>query len=152
MDDSRFSRLENRVDEIINAIGESIVIEKKQVGAGNNLFKSGLIVSMVRQDLSQILKYDHLSPIISVSEGEPPFKVTWLTWLLTAGDSFIINDYHIEFGVGYGRSGVAKMEDGGGWRVPPKHSGTKNNNWITRTLRSKTFINELTAIMTGILK
>lgn len=67
--------------------------------------------------------------------------VDWLRWLLTAGDTIVIADYQVMKDKGTplkgSRSGYALMVSpkmSKGFRVDPNHSGTIDDNWITRAL------------------
>ena len=67
--------------------------------------------------------------------------VDWLRWLLTAGDTIVIADYQVMKEKGTplkgSRSGYALMVSpkmSKGFRVDPNHSGTIDDNWITRAL------------------
>lgn len=67
--------------------------------------------------------------------------VDWLRWLLTAGDTIVVADYQVMKDKGTplkgSRSGYALMispKMSKGFRVDPNHSGTIDDNWITRAL------------------
>jgi hypothetical protein len=67
--------------------------------------------------------------------------VDWLRWLLTAGDTIVVADYQVMKEKGTplrgSRSGYALMISprmSRGFRVDPNHSGTEDDNWITRAL------------------
>lgn len=67
--------------------------------------------------------------------------VDWLRWLLTAGDTIVVADYQVMKDKGTplkgSRSGYALMispKISKGFRVDPNHSGTIDDNWITRAL------------------
>ena len=67
--------------------------------------------------------------------------VDWLRWLLTAGDTIVVADYQVMKEKGTplrgSRSGYALMVSprmSKGFRVDPNHSGTEDDNWITRAL------------------
>jgi len=67
--------------------------------------------------------------------------VDWLRWLLTAGDTIVVADYQVMKEKGTplrgSRSGYALMISprmSKGFRVDPNHSGTEDDNWITRAL------------------
>ena len=79
--------------------------------------------------------------------------------LLELGDSLVVFNYDISYGP-FGRSGGGKMDkslekswgiSAGGSRVPPSFSGTQDNNFITRTLKKKSFESELSIILKKIL-
>lgn len=67
--------------------------------------------------------------------------VDWLRWLLTAGDTIVVADYQVmkekDTPLKSSRSGYALMispKMSKGFRVDPNHSGTIDDNWITRAL------------------
>ena len=64
--------------------------------------------------------------------------VDWLRWLLTAGDTIVVADYEVIYkNTPRSRSGHALMispKMSKGFRVNPNHSGTIDDNWITRAL------------------
>jgi len=64
--------------------------------------------------------------------------VDWLRWLLTAGDTIVVADYEVIYkNTPRSRSGHALMispKMSKGFRVDPNHSGTIDDNWITRAL------------------
>ena len=70
-----------------------------------------------------------------VQETEKGQMLPWLEWLTTLGDSVIVRDYEVKAGFpDRSRTGDKIMVKGGGWRVPPEHSGTEENNFITRAI------------------
>ncbi len=59
----------------------------------------------------------------------------WLKWLTTLGDAVIVRDYEVRAGFpDKSRTGDKIMVKGSGWRVPPAHSGTPENNFLTRAI------------------
>lgn len=64
-------------------------------------------------------------------------KIDWLRWLLEKGSTPIIFDYDVAFGdFETSRTGGAiMMKNLGSWGVPAKYAGTRNSNWLTRTLK-----------------
>jgi hypothetical protein len=58
----------------------------------------------------------------------------WLEWMLLRGSSVIIMDY--EIGIGLGRTGNNVMihAPGSHWSIPPQFAGTKDDNFVTRSL------------------
>ena len=70
-----------------------------------------------------------------VQETEKGQMLPWLERLTTLGDSVIVRDYEVKAGFpDRSRTGDKIMVKGGGWRVPPEHSGTEENNFITRAI------------------
>ncbi len=59
----------------------------------------------------------------------------WLEWLLTLGDAVIVRDYEVRAGFPKNsRTGDKIMVRGKGWRVPPEHAGTEENNFLTKAI------------------
>lgn len=79
------------------------------------------------EDISTIPGFSYVS---IPSEEEIP----WLEWLLTKGTEIVVDDYHVKYVEGIGRSGLAEMRDGEFFRVDPQHSGKIGNNFITRAI------------------
>ena len=60
-------------------------------------------------------------------------NIEWFHWLTSLGDSVIVREFEVESGRSdQSRTGSKIMVKGGGWRVPPLHSGKEGNNFITR--------------------
>lgn len=70
-----------------------------------------------------------------MQETEKGQQLEWMKWLLTLGDAVIVRDYEVRAGFpDKSRTGDKIMVKGSGWRVPPQHSGTEGNNFITRAI------------------
>lgn len=78
--------------------------------------------------------YNNLLTLAIAEQDIRDGTIPWLEWLLLEGDSVIIYDYSVEYGAGFGRSGGARMKDGGFFKVNPIHSGTRDDNFITRAI------------------
>jgi hypothetical protein len=78
---------------------------------------------------------------------EKGLDLHWLDWLIIKGDTVIVTDWHYKPG-NAGRSGAGAMRIGGVWRVPPEHSGTIGNNFITRSFNGRQ--KELEEILKGL--
>jgi hypothetical protein len=67
-------------------------------------------------------------------------KIPWLQWLLIEGDKFIITGYtYIVEPTVVEKSRTDKgimHKSTRSWRVPPAHSGTPDDNFLTRALDS----------------
>lgn len=77
--------------------------------------------------------------------------IYWLEWLLLGGKGILISEFDVEFELGKGRSGQAIMIPGTGWQIPAEHAGTRQDNWLTRTLREDDFLNEIASTTFRIL-
>lgn len=115
--------------EIINSIISTTRLSVRPIVYNGKSFKGGVSLYVQPSSYNNLLSLNVAYQ--SIKGGELP----WLKWLLTAGDSILIVDYGVEYGLGLGRSGGAKMKEGiGPFRVNPSFSGTADNNFITRAL------------------
>jgi hypothetical protein len=136
----------NILPDIISIMQQSVNVRVNTVKFVGHVIYGGLIIEFVRGNFSDILS----SP--NVSYPSKTFIVKWLEWLLTAGDTIIIADYHIKYNLQpqeriKSRTGIAIMEEGGTWRVPPTWAGTITDNWITRTFGSANIQDKITSII-----
>ena len=70
-----------------------------------------------------------------VQETEKGQMLPWLEWLTTLGDAVIVRDYQVKAGFpNASRTGDKIMVKGSGWRVPPQHAGTPQDNFLTRAI------------------
>ena len=129
-------RRKENLTVIIETIVNNIVIEKKLVRKVGGTLKGAMRIGVVIANFTDILALPQA--VIFTEKYEP---LEWLTWLLKAGNRMIIKEYDVYFYPGEGRSGMAIMlpEDGGSWRVPPEHSGTMKNNWLTKIVLSSEY-------------
>jgi hypothetical protein len=99
----------------------------------------GISISYIRKNNDDVLSIPSAK---FISEGG--FAVEWLNWLLTKGDSIILIQYHYRGIVTpKSRTGQGLMIKGGQWRVPPEFSGTKDNNFLTRSCSSPDVIQKI---------
>jgi hypothetical protein len=125
------------VNRIIFSVTESITV--KFIKYSNNLV-GGFELEFQPTTFSNLL---------SLPEGHTIYKggdLHWLNWLLLNGDSIIVTNYQYNPQTGLGRSGLGNMADGGSFRIPPQFSGTKDNNFITRSLVGPEQEKEITKI------
>lgn len=115
----------NSVLSIVKAVENSITIDFKKY---NNKFVGGLEVNFQPKDFINLLNLPQ--GFVNYEKG----SLHWLEWLLLKGDTIIITNYQYNPRTGVGRSGLGNMTSGGSFRVPPEHSGTEDNNFITRAL------------------
>jgi len=91
----------------------------------------GVKITLRSNILSELI--NSLGSYISTPSGQ---EINWLEWLLLRGDDIVIGDYHVVFKpFDNSRSGMALMFKNGAYKVHGDYSGTKRDNWITRTLR-----------------
>lgn len=125
-----------RIQAILSLWIASIEVNVQKFVVTRGGFNGGLTVQMIRENFDDVLRLPESSFITRKGSS-----LDWLRWLLLEGDKVIIRDYVIEFGSFRGvgqrsRTGDARMKfvSQGSWRVPPEFSGTKTNNFVTRSL------------------
>lgn len=123
-----------RVREIVETWARSITVVRDAVKPRTNTIAGGFKITVDRS-YKELLELP--SATVVTDEGE---RLPWLEWLLFFGHKTIIRNYDVVFGSRgareFSRSGLAIMVAGGKrkWSVPGEFAGTKNNNFITRSL------------------
>ena len=122
-----------KVDAVIDRIIQEMTVKitKRKI--------SGTVLALdfdtVVLDYTKTSIFNMPEAIITTDKGT---NLRWLEWLLLEGSKRIIQGFHVVFVSGikaeYSRSGAALMFRNGTFGVPLKHSGMKDNNWITRAL------------------
>jgi len=135
------------------AVAESVAVKYTPIKKSGRKLKGGIIISI------QPLTYINIPDLPLEWELTSGEIADVKKLLLQLGDSMLVFTYDISYGP-FGRSGGAKMDkslekswgiSSGGSRVPPSFSGTQENNFITRTLKKKSFESELSIILKKIL-
>lgn len=117
--------------EIIYAVANSTYVYFKNFKFNKNTVTNILSVYIQPEDFRNLLTSGFAQTITNNGQVLP-----WLTWLLTAGDSIIITQYHVDYGMyASSRSGGAIMKPGGAFKVDSEFSGTIDNNFITRAIK-----------------
>jgi len=132
---------EQAVGDIVDAIVSSIEIDIKKIDKN---FTGGIEFRCQPSTFSAILGLS--SGHVFTEKGT---DLHWIDWLLTQGDKAIIVGYRYQ-AASAGRSGGGRMIPRGVFRVPPKFSGSSNDNFITRALSGKE--QEISNILRGIFK
>jgi hypothetical protein len=120
----------NPVPDIIYAVSNSVSLGINPIG--DKRFKKQSLVTLYVQPRT----YNNLlSLAIAEQDIDRGETIPWLKWLLLEGDEIIIFDYEVEYGTGFGRSGGARMKKSNGFfKVNPAHSGTRDDNFITKAI------------------
>lgn len=73
---------------------------------------------------------------ISVGKDKIKTQITWLDWLLEAGQEIVVSAHHIEYGSGLkgSRTGGALMKKGGSWHMLSQFAGTADDNFVTQSI------------------
>lgn len=136
------SSAESSLNDVLETIKNSVDVSFTKFRSPKADFAGGLKISIIKKNFSQILASNGAS---YDSNGHP---IPWLSWLLVEGDKIIISDHFIVFDLNSrmkeaSRTGDALMlpsgQSGKYWRVPPEHSGTIQDNFITRALKDSDF-------------
>jgi hypothetical protein len=120
----------NKANAVIDAVAQDINLFFKPLRVSGKTFIGGIRIGMLDASLRDILSLNEAT-FITPENG---FPINWLDWLLIRGDQIIITDHRFSPFSNRGRSGGGIMIQGRGWKVPISHSGTKGDNWLTRTL------------------
>ena len=129
--------IDQEVDEFLEHVTQMLVSTIKVDFIPMQVYKKGknngkLTISVLPQDfVDRVIA--HPSAAYFTRKGK---EIPWATWLLTLGDKIIVRQFQVDYSKPIGsRTGLAIMKPAKrGWRVPPQFSGTKNDNFITRTL------------------
>lgn len=124
---------DTRVNAIID-FWKNIQVSYKDVKISNSTIKGSFTINMIKSDFSDVLSLSEAS--FTTEKGD---TLNWLEWLLLFGNKTIIKDYRVELGANpRSRTGMAIMKGviSGKWGVPNEFAGTRNNNWITRSIDS----------------
>lgn len=132
--DFGFSPGENVAEQVVKTISSSIRLSKL---GPTSVSLGGFRLEILKEGIQSLLSKNFAA---YDSNGN---TVDWLRWLLTAGDTIVVADYQVMKHKGTplssSRSGYALMispKMSQGFRVDPNHSGTIDDNWITRALFS----------------
>jgi len=118
------------VAAIVSAVSESITVE----------IEIPKIDKSLRGSVLFRIQPDDFGNLLGLPEG---FVVTksgtnlhWMNWLLTMGGTPVVVGYDYTPS-SLGRSGGGTMVGGTAWRVPSEHTGTVDDNFITRALENR---------------
>lgn len=143
-----FGLTQNPASLIADAVSSSVIVSVDPISAGGGSSISGGIKIYIQpNDYSNLLNSS-----FSKQPIESGGAIPWLEWLLLAGDSIIIADFGVEYSnQTKGRAGPARMSQAERpFKVDSRFSGTKDNNFITRSI--KRYFPEIEKTIIGILK
>lgn len=126
------------VSSIIESVKASIFPEFRPF---DSQLKGGFVINLQPDDFNNLLSL--VSGHVFYAKGD----LHWLNWLLTLGSSIVVANYGYSASVGSGRSGLGVMSIGRSFRVPPRFSGTPDDNFITRALSGKSQQDQITKII-----
>ena len=111
-------------------MANSTRVSVSRITSSRGSFRGGIKIYVQPSTFSNLLSLPVSQQIIETGESIP-----WLRWLLTAGDAIIIGDFGVEYELGAGRTGGARMSEGEKpFKVNPMYSGDVEENFITRAI------------------
>lgn len=125
-----FGLTEDPSTAIVKSVANSTRVNVSKITSTRGSFKGGVKIYVQPSSFSNLLSLPVAKQVIETGESIP-----WLEWLLTAGDSVIISNFDVEYELGAGRTGGARMTKGETpFKVNPMYSGDVQENFITRAL------------------
>lgn len=124
----------SKLKEIVTILAQSTQVDFVPFRVRGNAISGGLRIYAFKEDFSDILSSNAAYQTTNAGQQLP-----WLEWLLIEGDKVIIYDYFFlpgDFETSRSGQGIMVFDKTKYWRVPPQYSGTKNSNWITRTVNA----------------
>jgi len=124
------NRKHDIMDKILQRICDSVEVDfHKFIPVGSSIY-GGFDIGILISDYSDILELNE-----AYIKSKNGFN-EWLDWLLYRGADFVVAGYHVTYKTGSGRSTLAIMTEGGRYMVDDRIQGTKNDNWLTRALKT----------------
>ena len=122
----------SKVNSIISIWTNNITINTTPITMSSSGLKGGFSINMIKDNYEDVLSSSDAVVVDQLKSTTLP----WLEWLLLYGGKIIVRNYEVEIGSNpRSRTGLAIMKpSSSSWRVPPEFAGTRNNNWVTRSL------------------
>ena len=130
-----------KIDAIIENWVKSFKLKLRVTKVGGFGIKGGFTIQMVRANYQEVLRMPEAKQRATSEKKaiRDAQLMPWLEWLLIRGDKKIVIGYDVRFRPGAGRTELAimfKSKSGvRSWSVPPGHTGTKDNNFVTEVLK-----------------
>ena len=125
------------VNAIWNAVADATSAKWNEFTPGFR--RGGLIIKVQPKDFANLLALPQGFVHATIAKTGQNYSMHWLQWLLERGDETIVANYQYQPSRGFGRSkvGIMKSEGAESWGVPTDYAGTRDDNFITRALRSQ---------------
>ena len=125
-----FGLTEDPSTAIANSVAGSTRVSISKITSRGESFRGGIRITIQPSTFSNLLTLP-----IAEQAIESGGSIPWLRWLLTAGDAIIIGDFGVDYEVGAGRTGGARMsESEKPFKVNPLYSGDEQDNFVTRAI------------------
>lgn len=120
-------------DSLLAAIGDSITATNRGVRVFGRGVEGTVEVGVLGGSFARAFSLPGMS-----FRSENGFQVPWLEWLLTSGDSIVLEDhFYIDKAWATSRTGRGIMvKSHRGWHVPAEFAGTAADNWLTRVIET----------------
>ena len=129
------SKAQGAVEQISLMVSQAIALDYTPIKARGTGFTGKLILKIQPRHFQNVLGISESTTSYYSTRYGTLIELQWLDWLLMRGDDIIVTAFEFE-PKSAGRSGMGVMKIGGSWRVPPEFSGTKDDNFITRSITS----------------
>lgn len=124
--------------DIAFAVTQETAVYLRSFIARKTVVVGGLRVEFFNKDYAQILN------IPGASYNSNGHDINWLRWLLLNGVETIVMDFHILYKYAKkSRSGQAIMVPKGFWYIPGEYAGDASDNFLTRSILDKGFLDRL---------
>ena len=132
---SQATQASQKISEVVS---DSVIIQTKAVTANN--LSAGLQILIQTEDYANVLSISQAVVSYRSRRFKRTIDLPWLDWLLTKGDQILVSGFEFQPGGNLGRSRAGRMAEtpSGSWRVSPEYSGTKGDNFITRSFDNRT--------------
>ena len=125
-----FGLTEDPSTAIANSVAGSTRVSISKITSRGESFRGGIRITIQPSTFSNLLTLP-----IAEQAIESGGSIPWLRWLLTAGDAIIIGDFGVDYEVGAGRTGGARMsESEKPFMGNPLYSGDEQDNFVTRAI------------------
>lgn len=125
-----FGLTEDPSTAIANSVASSTRVSVSKITSRGGSFRGGIRITIQPSTFSNLLTLP-----IAEQAIESGGSIPWLRWLLTAGDAIIIGDFGVDYEVGAGRTGGARMSGSEKpFKVNPLYSGDEQDNFVTRAI------------------
>ena len=140
------SKAQGAVEQISLMVSQAIALDYTPIKARGTGFTGKLILKIQPRHFQNVLGISESTTSYYSTRYGTLIELQWLDWLLMRGDDIIVTAFEFE-PKSAGRSGMGVMKIGGSWRVPPEFSGTKEDNFITRSITSPDAQKEISKIL-----
>lgn len=134
---------------IIDHWVRSLELKIRPITASGTRLGGGLTIQAIKANFEDVLNFEEashpaelnhkLSFLEQLQGGQLVTEIKWLDWLLINGFDAQVYNFEVSTDIGennHSRTGLAvmKLAQGNIWKVPVRHAGTIDDNWITQAM------------------